>query len=109
VTSPYWSAIHVRGILSILLRLPQYLRLCWRLMWDASDPLLSKLLLVAVLAYGIYPFDLLPEGLLPHLGFGEDLLLFVLAVRHLIKSSPQDTVKKHAAAIAAGKPTPREP
>lgn len=99
----------MRGIASILLRMPQYLRLAWRLLWDPAAPLIPKILLVAAVAYGLYPFDLLPEGLIPHLGFGEDVLIFVLAVRHLIKRSPEEVVKKHAAAIAAGKPTPREP
>lgn len=94
----------VRALLSILLRLPQYLKLSWRLMRDPAAPLLSKLLLVAVVAYVLYPFDLLPEGLLPHIGFGEDILFFTMAVRNLIRRSPKEVVKRHAAEIAAGKP-----
>ena len=90
----------MRGIVSILFRLPQYLRLAWRLLLDPAAPLLSRLLLVGAVIYGLSPFDLIPEAFLPHLGFGEDLLLFVLAVRHLIKSTPADVVKRHAAEIA---------
>ncbi len=91
----------MRGIASILRRLPQYLRLSWRLLWDPAAPLLSKLLLICAILYGFLPFDLIPEGILPHIGFSDDLLLIVLAVRHLIKSTPEDVVKMHGSRIAS--------
>ena len=91
----------MRAIASILRRLPQYLWLAWRLLWDPAAPLRGKLFLVGAVLYGILPFDLIPEGILPHIGFSEDLVLVVLAVRHLIKSTPEEVVKKHGIEIAS--------
>ncbi len=97
------TATAMRGLISILFRLPQYIRLSWRLMKDPRVPWYSKLLVYLVILYGISPVDLLPEALFPHLGYGEDILLFLLALQHLIRSSPPDVVKGHASDIAEEK------
>lgn len=93
----------MRGIFSILFRLPQYIRLSWRLMKDPRVPWYSKLLVYLIILYGISPVDLLPEALFPHLGYGDDILLFLLALQRLIRSSPPDVVTGHAGNIAEEK------
>ncbi len=93
----------MRGIFSILFRLPQYIRLSWRLMKDPRVPWYSKMLVCVIILYGISPVDLLPEALFPHLGYGEDILLLLLALQQLIRSSPPDVVTGHASDIARKK------
>ena len=90
----------MRGILSILFRLPKYLRLSWRLMKDPHVPWYSKLIVLLIVLYAVSPVDLIPEYLLPHLGFGDDLLFFLLSIQQLIRSSPKDIVVRHAREIA---------
>ncbi len=99
----YPLATAMRGIFSILFRLPQYIRLAWRLMKDPRVPWYSKLLVYVIILYGISPVDLLPEALFPHLGYGEDILLFLLALQQLIRTSPPDVVTGHASDIAEEK------
>ena len=87
-------------LFSILFRLPKYLKLSWRLMTDPQTPRYLKLVVVATVLYTISPFDLIPEIFLPHLGFGDDLLLLFLSLRNLIRNSPQEIVTQHAREIA---------
>jgi uncharacterized membrane protein YkvA (DUF1232 family) len=49
----------------------------------------------AVLAYVMLPLDLIPEGLVGPLGFGDDLLLVALMVRRLLTTVPPDVVLAH--------------
>jgi uncharacterized membrane protein YkvA (DUF1232 family) len=93
----------MRGLFSILLRLPKYMRLSWRLMKDPQVPWYSKLIVMFVVLYAISPIDLIPEYLLPHLGFGDDLLFFLLSIQQLIRSSPKEVVTQHAKEIAEQK------
>ena len=90
----------MRGLFSILLRLPKYLRLSWRLMKDPQVPWFSKLIVMIVVLYALSPVDLIPEYLLPHMGFGEDLLFFLLSIQQLIRSSPKEVVTQHAKELA---------
>ena len=90
----------MQGLLSILIHLPKYLRLSWRLMWDSRVPLRLKVIVVAVVVYSLSPIDLIPEAWLPHVGFGDDLLFLLLAIRNLIRNSPEEVVTEHARQIA---------
>ena len=92
--------LRMRGIFSIISRLPHYLRLAWRLLWDARVPLFPRILVILAALYGLSPFDFIPEAIVPHIGLGEDLILNVLAIRNLIASSPPEIVKEHARNIS---------
>ena len=92
--------LRMRGVFSIFARLPQYLRLAWRLLWDSRVPLLPRVLVIAAALYGLSPFDFIPEAFLPHFGLGEDLVLNILAIRNLIVTSPPDIVQEHARNIS---------
>ena len=89
-----------RDFLSIIFRLPQYLKLSWRLMKDPGVPRLLKLMVVAAILYAVSPLDLIPEAFVPHIGFGEDIVILLLALRTLIRSSPKEIVKRHANEIS---------
>lgn len=93
----------MRGLFSIITRLPHYLRLAWRLLWDPRIPGLPKLFVILAVIYGLSPIDLIPEALLPPLGFGEDLVLLFLSIRNLIVHSPPEIVQQHAKDIAQKK------
>ncbi len=69
-------------------------------MMDPRTPRALKLIVVATVLYVLSPFDLIPEAFLPHIGFGEDILLFFLSLRNLIRSSPPEVVTHHAREIA---------
>ncbi len=90
----------MHGLFSILIRLPKYLRLSWRLMVDSRVPWYLKLIVVAAVLYVLSPFDLIPEAFVPHFGLGEDLFIFLLSIRNLIRKTPEKIVTKHAREIA---------
>jgi uncharacterized membrane protein YkvA (DUF1232 family) len=96
----------IRGLLSIVVRLPRYLRLAGRLMLDRRVPLIPKIVLSAVIVYVVSPFDLIPEAFFPPVGLAEDVVFFLVSVHNLIKYSPPDVVKEHALAIEAGRSRP---
>ena len=76
------------------------MRLSWRLMKDQRVPLRAKATVVLVVLYVISPVDLIPEIVIPHLGFAEDILLLLLAVQYLIRCAPLELVTTHAKEIA---------
>ena len=90
----------MHGFFSILLHLPRYLRLTWRLMKDSQVPLLPKILVVGAVIYVLSPYDLIPEGLIPEFGLGDDLGVLILSIWYLIRCSPPDVVTRHAREIA---------
>jgi uncharacterized membrane protein YkvA (DUF1232 family) len=92
--------LRMRGVFSMLARLPQYLRLSWRLLWDSRVPYVPRIIVILAVLYGLSPFDIISEAFLPHIGFGEDLVLMILALRNLIAKSPPDIVKEHANEIS---------
>ena len=98
----------MRGLFSILTRLPQYLKLSWRLLWDGRVPLRRKLPVYAAVIYGISPLDFIPEAFVPHFGLGEDLGIILLSLWYLIRKSPPEIVTEHARNIAEGSRGDRE-
>lgn len=92
--------LRTRGIFSILARLPQYLKLSWRLMWDSRTPWYLKIPVLIAVLYGLSPFDLIPEAILPHIGWIEDIALLLFSLRNLIQRSPPQLVTEHAREIA---------
>lgn len=92
--------LRVRGVFSIISRLPKYLRLTWRLLWDSRIPSLPKVFVILTVLYGLSPFDIIPEMILPHIGLGDDIVLAILSIRNLIATSPQNIVQEHARKIA---------
>ena len=97
------SLLRIRGIPSILLKLPQYLRLSWRLMWDVRAPVWPKIWVILAVFYGLSPIDLIPDLLVPLIGYGEDLVLIILSLRNLIQNSPTELVTELAQDISQKK------
>ena len=84
-----------------LLLLPDFVHLVIRLALDRRVPMELRTQTAAVLAYVMLPFDLVPEGLVGPVGFGDDLLLVVLMVRRLLTTVPPDVVLAHWAGPAS--------
>jgi len=91
-----FNLLRIRGIASIILKLPQYLRLSWRLLWDQRTPAHLKLWVLLATLYALSPLDFIPDFFLPIVGYGEDLVLVILSLRNLIQNSPPDLVTEHA-------------
>ena len=85
---------------AIITKLPQYVRLSFRLMADSRVPFHLKLVYAGILVYVVSPFDLIPEAILPPLGYAEDIVLFLVGLHNLIKFSPTEVVTEHAEALA---------
>ncbi|HEY6571402.1 MAG TPA: YkvA family protein [Candidatus Limnocylindrales bacterium] len=83
---------------TMLHRLPNYVRLSWRL---GRDPMLSKARRAAVVAaagYVVSPVDLVP-GIVPVLGQLDDLAFALLALRLALDGLHPDRRRAHLAAV----------
>lgn len=82
--------------------LPSFLKLFWRLLKDRRVPLPPKLLVILALAYVFTPIDLLPD-FLAGLGQIDDLVVIFLGLQAFVRLCPQEVVREHVQAIAAGR------
>jgi uncharacterized membrane protein YkvA (DUF1232 family) len=85
-------------VLDIVLHLPNFVRLYWRLFRDRRVSIWPKAMLVAAVAYVILPFDLIPDMII---GIGEidDAVILYAAVRWFLAWCPPEVVREHARAI----------
>ncbi len=70
-------------------------RLAIRLLKDSRVPIWPKAILAAGLIYLLSPIDLLPDFAVPGLGYVDDLLLLLLALRGFIAACPAPVVQEH--------------
>ena len=89
----------IRGFFAIISKLPKYIRLAFRLLFERRAPLLHKIFLVGATVYVVSPFDLIPEAILPPFGYAEDIVILLLAVHNLIRFTPAEVGKEHARTI----------
>jgi uncharacterized membrane protein YkvA (DUF1232 family) len=99
------TGVAVRGasiprgrVLEIVLHLPNFVRLYWRLFRDPRVSIWPKAMLIAALAYVALPFDLIPDAI-PGIGQIDDLVIVLAAARWFIAWCPADVVQEHARAI----------
>ena len=85
-------------VLSVVLHLPNFVRLYWRLFNDARVSIWPKALLVGALAYVVLPFDLIPDAI-PFVGEIDDVVILLAAARWFLQWCPPAVVREHAAAI----------
>lgn len=83
-----------------ILLLPDFVHLIIRLALDRRVPIELRTQTAAVLAYVMLPLDLVPEGLVGPVGFGDDLLLVALMIRRLLTTVPPEIVLAHWAGPA---------
>ena len=92
----------LRRVVQLVTHLPSFVRLFSRLAKDSRVGLGPKLLLAGILAYLIFPIDLLPDFLVG-LGQVDDLLLLFLGLKLFLRLCPKAVVQEHVRAIAAAK------
>ena len=90
--------------LGSLVQVVRTLQLVWRLLNDSRVPFLIKLIIPAVIAYIVWPLDLIPDAI-PILGQLDDIGIIFLGVRFFLQLCPADVVMEHRRAIAGA---PRE-
>ncbi len=91
-----------RRVAQVVIHLPNFLRLFWRLLKDPRVPAWPKLLPLLVVGYVLAPVDFLPDFLLA-LGQIDDLLVIFLGLRAFIRLCPREIVQEHVRVIAAGR------
>jgi uncharacterized membrane protein YkvA (DUF1232 family) len=87
-----------RGALRLL---PDVLRLVRRLAADRSLPRAVRVRLCLLLAYLLSPIDLVPD-FVPVLGYADDVVVVVWALRSVARASGADAVARHWPGDAAG-------
>src|SRR5689334_2467495 len=85
-------------VFEVLVHLPSFLRLYWRLFRDPRVSIWPKAMLVGALAYVVLPFDLIPD-FLPLIGEVDDLVIVLAAARWFLGWCPPEVVREHALAI----------
>ena len=83
----------------IIFHIPNFIKLSLRLLKDGRVPFYLKLLVYGAIAYVISPYDLIPDFLVPFLGYFEDIIIGILCLISLVKLSPPEVVAGHVKAI----------
>jgi uncharacterized membrane protein YkvA (DUF1232 family) len=73
---------------------PDVIRLIRRLATDRSVPRATRWWLAALLAYLVFPIDLIPD-FLPVIGYADDAIVTAVALRFAIKHAGYDALKRN--------------
>ena len=92
----------VRRLVQMVAYLPSFMKVFSRLVQDPRVGLGPKLVLVVILAYVIFPIDLVPDFLLG-LGQVDDLVVIFLGLKLFLRLCPKQVVQEHVRAIAKGR------
>ena len=83
----------------VIFHIPNFIKLSLRLLKDRRVPFYLKLMVYGAIAYVISPYDLIPDFLVPFLGYFEDIIIGILCLIGLVKMSPPEVVAGHVKAI----------
>jgi uncharacterized membrane protein YkvA (DUF1232 family) len=86
----------------IILNLPKFIKLYFRLFQDRRVQLHLKLILIFALSYLVSPIDLIPDWVLPLVGYADDLIVLFVALRYFLKNCPPEVVREHVERIERG-------
>jgi uncharacterized membrane protein YkvA (DUF1232 family) len=78
----------------LVVKLPTYVRMVWGILRDPRTPIGLKGMLVAALAYVVFPVDLIPDAI-PILGQADDLTILLLVLDVFIQNAPPDVRAEH--------------
>lgn len=79
---------------SMIMLIPNFLKLLGRLFKDSRVPMAEKAMLVGAIAYVISPLDLLPD-VIPVIGQVDDLYLIALVVLRLLARTDDAILQEH--------------
>lgn len=80
---------------SLLLLVPDFFMLLWRLARDSRVNAKNKVLLGSGIAYYIFPFDIFPEGLMGPIGYLDDLLFGVYILNKMVTDTDPAILRGH--------------
>ena len=86
--------------LRVLLHLPSFVRLYWRLFRDSRVSILPKFLLVLTLLYLVWPFDVIPDYV-PVVGEIDDVGIVLLGLWLFVRLCPPEVVRQRVEEISA--------
>ncbi len=98
---PGWSN-NPLAMARLLLHVPNFIKLYWRLFQDRRVSWLAKAALVAGMLYFVVPMDLIPDFPLVPVGWLDDTVVLVLALKAFIKLCPPRVVQEHVQLIDEG-------
>jgi uncharacterized membrane protein YkvA (DUF1232 family) len=81
--------------------LPDLLRMLGAIAQDSSMPFTVRLRIWLLLFYLAIPFDLVPD-VIPVIGYADDAILTVWAIRSVVRRSGQDALERHWPGSAQG-------
>ena len=91
----YNNRKEAKGFLkSVIMLIPNFLKLMGRLFKDSRVPLAEKAMLVGAIAYVISPLDLIPD-VIPVIGQIDDLYLIALVVLRLLARTDDAVLQEH--------------
>lgn len=96
---PYSKLKKQLYLAKIIFHIPNFIKLSLRLLKDKRVPFYLKLLVYGAIAYVLSPYDLIPDFLVPFLGYFEDILIGVACLIGLVKGSPPEVVAEHVKVI----------
>ena len=85
----------------LVIKLPTYARVIWGIVRDPRTPVALKGILVAALAYVVFPVDLIPDAL-PIIGQADDLTVLLLVLDLFIQNAPAAVRAEHLARARNG-------
>lgn len=94
-----YSIRNPNAVMPFIISFPKYVRLYGRLLRDPRVPLWPKMIFIAGIVYAISPIDLIPDFLVPVIGWIDDIIIFVAAARYFIRACPPNIVAEHVEAI----------
>ena len=83
-----------RTMMDTIRQIPHYLKLLFGLVRDSRVSMTDKLLVAGAIAYGLSPFDLIPD-FVPFFGQVDDVFLVVTAIQRLIANAGHHVVLDH--------------
>ena len=89
-------------LFQLLLNLPKFIKLIYRLFKDSRVPFHLKGVLILALLYAISPIDLIPDFIIPVLGQVDDLIILYAASKYFLKNCPVQIVEEHVQNIQQG-------
>ena len=89
-------------LFQLLLNLPKFIKLIYRLFKDSRVPFHLKGVLILALIYAISPIDLIPDFLIPGLGQVDDIIILYAASKYFLKNCPAQVVEEHVQNIQQG-------
>lgn len=96
---PYSKLKKQMYLARIVYHIPNFIKLSLRLLKDKRVPFFPKLLVYGAIVYVLSPYDLLPDFLIPFLGYFEDIIILIFCLIGLVKLSPSEVVEGHVKAI----------